>query len=606
MDITRDQQIALDDALVAPANRLKIGKSNLRLSSDLNSKEATLQVVYDVLKLTPFYKAFQITTDVPEIYMQEFWATATVHHHSIRFKMNNKKHIVNLEYFREMLQICPKLYDQQFEELTFKEEILTFLIDLGHSGEIKELNLLKKASVKKKQTGFDKIKTPPTTKGKRLKTSAKAAKPTKKKQTAKMSKAKGLTVLSEYALTEAEQMELATKRSLIQTHSSHTSGSGTDEGTSDILGVPDVPTYESDDEQISWKSSEEEDHDEVGKNDDDDDDADNQDDDGQEDDGQEDDGQEYDGQDDQNQDDDNEQTNLDNDGSDLRVHTPSHYESTDDEDNDEEIQGVDVEEEEMDEEDTNEEEEVDELYRDVNVNLEGRDTEMNDAPHTFLQTTQVIEDTHVIITLVNLKGQQQSSSVSSGFISNMLNPSPDSGIDSIFNLNTESTSLVDVLVTTIVEIPLLSATTHPIPPIPLIPHPQKTPIPTPTTVPSSSLKEIPNFGSLFRFDHRLKTLETDFLEFKKTNQFVAAVSSILGIVDTYLANKMHDAVKTVVQLQSDRLRDEAQAENEDFINKLDDNIKKIIKDQVKEQVKAQVSKILPKIEKTVDIAILYT
>ncbi|GJQ95328.1 hypothetical protein Tco_0006467, partial [Tanacetum coccineum] len=38
----------------------------------------------------------------------------------------------------------------------------------------------------------------------------------------------------------------------------------------------------------------------------------------------------------------------------------------------------------------------------------------------------------------------------------------------------------------------------------------------------------------------------------------------------------------------------------DFLNKLDDNIKKIIKDQVKEQVKAHVSKILPKIEKTVN------
>ncbi|GJQ91881.1 hypothetical protein Tco_0003020 [Tanacetum coccineum] len=137
IDITRAEQIALDDALVAPTNRLKIGKSNLRLSSDLKSKEATLQVVYDVLKLTPFYKAFQITADVPEIYMQEFWATAKVHHHLIRFKMNNKKHIVNLEYFREMLQICPKLPDQQFEELPFEEEILTFLKDLGHSGEIK-------------------------------------------------------------------------------------------------------------------------------------------------------------------------------------------------------------------------------------------------------------------------------------------------------------------------------------------------------------------------------------------------------------------------------------------------------------------------------------
>ncbi|GKA21002.1 hypothetical protein Tco_0700991 [Tanacetum coccineum] len=78
------------------------------------------------------------------------------------------------------------------------------------------------------------------------------------------------------------------------------------------------------------------------------------------------------------------------------------------------------------------------------------------------------------------------------------------------------------------------------------------------------------------------------------------VSFIPGIVDAYLANKMNEAVKTVVQLQSNRLRDDAQAENEYFLNKLDNNIKKLIKNQVKEQVKAQVSKILPKIKKIVN------
>ncbi|GJW03488.1 uncharacterized mitochondrial protein-like protein [Tanacetum coccineum] len=61
MALSIADQIALDDALVAPADRLKIGKCNLRLSSDVTSKEATLQVVYDVLKITPFYKAFQVT-----------------------------------------------------------------------------------------------------------------------------------------------------------------------------------------------------------------------------------------------------------------------------------------------------------------------------------------------------------------------------------------------------------------------------------------------------------------------------------------------------------------------------------------------------------------
>ncbi|GKD82063.1 hypothetical protein Tco_1348902 [Tanacetum coccineum] len=283
---------------------------------------------------------------------------------------------------------------------------------------------------------------------------------------------------------------------------------------------------------------------------------------------------------------------------DPRVQTPSHVESTDDEDDDEEVQGVNIEGEEMDEEANNEEDEGNELYRDLNVNLEGRDVEMTDDQPTNVQTTQVTEDTHVIITPVIPEGQQQSSSVSSGFVSNMLNPRPDTGIDSIFN--TEATSLVDVPVTTIAEPPLVSATTLPPPPTPLITHMQQTPVPTPTTVPSSSLQDLPNFGSLFGFDHRLKTLETDFSEFKQTNQFAEAVSSIPGIVDAYLANKMHEAVKTAVQLQSDKLRDEALAENEAFLNSLDDNIKKIIKDQVKQQVKAQVSKILPKIEKTVN------
>ncbi|GKB60447.1 hypothetical protein Tco_0916633 [Tanacetum coccineum] len=364
------------------------------------------------------------------------------------------------------------------------------------------------------------------------------------------------------------------------------------------------------------QSSDEEDDDEVNMGNDNDDDVDNQDDVGQEydeqdDDNQDDDDQEHDGQDDEEQDDVNEQTILDNDGDDFvhpklsthdeeykeeedsnpRVHTPSNYESTDDEENDEEIQGANVKGEEMDEED-----EVNELYRDVNVNLEGRDTKMTDAPRTIVKTTQVIEDTHVIITPVNPKAQQQSFSVSSGFVSNMLNTSPDTSIDSIFNLNTESTSLIDVPITTIVEPPLLSTITLPPPPTPLNTHLQQTLTPTPATAPSSSLQDLPNFGSLFGFDHRLKILETDFSELMQTNQFAAAVSLIPDTVDAYLDNKMHEAVKTAIQLQSDRLRNEAQAKNADFINKLDDNIKKIIKDQVKEQTSHSVAANLSELE----------
>nr|GEZ83631.1 hypothetical protein [Tanacetum cinerariifolium] len=120
MDMTTDQQVKLDKALVPHARRLRIERSNFRLLSDISSKESTLQLVYDVLRQTPFFKSFLVTADVPEIYMQEFWATAMVYHYSIRFKMDNKNHIVNLEYFREMLHICPRLPGQTFDELPFE------------------------------------------------------------------------------------------------------------------------------------------------------------------------------------------------------------------------------------------------------------------------------------------------------------------------------------------------------------------------------------------------------------------------------------------------------------------------------------------------------
>ncbi|GKA97517.1 hypothetical protein Tco_0825411, partial [Tanacetum coccineum] len=167
------------------------------------------------------------------------------------------------------------------------------------------------------------------------------------------------------ALTEAEQMKLAIERSKTQLHISQPSGSGAHEGTGITPGFPDVPEYESDDEQISWKSSEEDDDDEVNVSEHDDD-------------------------------DDDERTKFDNDGEefvhpnflthddearheevneedsfDPRVQTPSHDESTDDDNSDKEVQGANTEEEEMVEEATHEEDEANELYRDMNVNLEG-------------------------------------------------------------------------------------------------------------------------------------------------------------------------------------------------------------------------------------------
>ncbi|GKD00392.1 retrovirus-related pol polyprotein from transposon TNT 1-94, partial [Tanacetum coccineum] len=82
---------ALDDALVAYADHLEFGKCNMRLNTDIKPKEATFQVVLDALALTPFYRAFLITADVPVIYMQEFWATFSIHNFALRFQDKSLK-----------------------------------------------------------------------------------------------------------------------------------------------------------------------------------------------------------------------------------------------------------------------------------------------------------------------------------------------------------------------------------------------------------------------------------------------------------------------------------------------------------------------------------
>nr|GFD43497.1 hypothetical protein [Tanacetum cinerariifolium] len=68
----------------------------------------------------------------------------------------------------------------------------------------------------------------------------------------------------------------------------------------------------------------------------------------------------------------------------------------------------------VNEEEHVEEEEEDELYRDVNINQE-----------RGLQATLEVKDTHVTLTPINSDGQQESSSVSSQFVTSMLNPTSD-------------------------------------------------------------------------------------------------------------------------------------------------------------------------------------
>ncbi|GKE34449.1 hypothetical protein Tco_1453771 [Tanacetum coccineum] len=64
----------------------------MRIEPTKTQKEATYQVVLDTLKLSPYYKAFLVTVDVPEIYMHQFWFTISKikDSSSYQFKLDNR------------------------------------------------------------------------------------------------------------------------------------------------------------------------------------------------------------------------------------------------------------------------------------------------------------------------------------------------------------------------------------------------------------------------------------------------------------------------------------------------------------------------------------
>ncbi|GJY29485.1 hypothetical protein Tco_0405252 [Tanacetum coccineum] len=342
------------------------------------------------------------------------------------------------------------------------------------------------------------------------------------------------------------------------------------EGTGfSTLWVSHAPDYDSEDD-ISWKSSDDDqdddeqvqDDEDAGKNDVNETKQDDEDDDDHDDDEKVQDNDEHEVDETAQEDDDEEQTESDDDGDDF-VHPKL---TTHD---DEIIHEEDTEEDDssakLDEEATYEEDQGNEAVEDTNTDLDGRDEVMTDVILPQVQATQEIEDTHVTLTPVNPDGQQQSS----------------------------SHSLIDYPVTAIMGASFTTQINRPPTPYPLVIQTQQPPILTPTTTTSSLLQNLPNFASLFGFDYRLKALEDNFSELRQTNQYAEALSSIPGTVDQYLANKMQEAVDVAVQLKYDKIREESTSVNQQFLDSIDEGMKKIIK----EQVKKEVSKIITKVEK---------
>ncbi|GKF21073.1 hypothetical protein Tco_0069711, partial [Tanacetum coccineum] len=74
------------------------------------------------------------------VYMHQFWDFIYKHDTSYMFKMGRKKKFsLNLETFRDIFQICPRVHGQDFDELPTNEVIVSFFKELGHTVEIKSI-----------------------------------------------------------------------------------------------------------------------------------------------------------------------------------------------------------------------------------------------------------------------------------------------------------------------------------------------------------------------------------------------------------------------------------------------------------------------------------
>nr|GFA74829.1 hypothetical protein [Tanacetum cinerariifolium] len=212
--------------------------------------------------------------------------------------MDTIKSVLDLEAFREMLHISPRIPSQSFAELPSEEEILEFLRDDVLFSTIKvvsrhqttqqygailpielttddirnskaykeyyayatgEASPKPKASAKKKKGDYTSSTTPPSltptttvVSTPRLFATAKGKQP---------ARAITPTEPTDVERTEAEQLKIILKRSRQETHISQQRGSGTDEGTGSRPGVSDVPSDDSE-EELSWNSSNNEEGDE--------------------------------------------------------------------------------------------------------------------------------------------------------------------------------------------------------------------------------------------------------------------------------------------------------------------------------------------------------
>ncbi|GJT21445.1 putative reverse transcriptase domain-containing protein [Tanacetum coccineum] len=106
------QQAAREEKLVPSVDRVKISATNMRIEPTVPQKEETFQVVLNIIKSSPCFKDFTITAD---------------------------KFSVDVKLFIKILDICPRVPNEEFVAPPSEEDLLAFLIKVGYKGPLDQL-----------------------------------------------------------------------------------------------------------------------------------------------------------------------------------------------------------------------------------------------------------------------------------------------------------------------------------------------------------------------------------------------------------------------------------------------------------------------------------
>ncbi|GJW32739.1 hypothetical protein Tco_0052771 [Tanacetum coccineum] len=109
------QQAAREEKLVPSADRVKITATNMRIEPTVPQKEETFQVVLVIIKVSPCFKDFTITID---------------------------KFLVDVKLFRKILDIGPRVPNEEFVAPPSEEGLLDFLIELRYKVPLDHLAMM--------------------------------------------------------------------------------------------------------------------------------------------------------------------------------------------------------------------------------------------------------------------------------------------------------------------------------------------------------------------------------------------------------------------------------------------------------------------------------